>query len=86
MSDLKPIEPGCLCLVTGGDYRGATVTAIRYVGEAPDGVEPDGSCWHITPPISDEKYDWYASAVRLLRIDGHDEQETETSKRLEMVE
>ena len=77
MSDLKPIEP---------DSSG-------YQGEK-DCTECEGKQTVRTSGGSTESYSWdnehciscgYRTS-KSQRIDGHDEQETETSKRLEMVE
>ena len=90
MSDLKPIEPGCLCLIVNATHVeniGTTVTVVQIASISPYQGE---ITWEVESESLDPSKTWdgvyWAKESWLMRIDGHDEQETETSKRLEMVE
>lgn len=89
MNDLLPIVEGCLCMVVGScaGNNGKTVTAIRRTEKPINSGAHIGPWWEIDPPLQ-----WrnlrtgmpsrvlpVARESFLMRIDGHDEQDTEVN-------
>lgn len=88
MSDLKPIEPGCLCLIVNSTCgnEGISLTVLERA-EAPPFW--DKGQWWTTDTLIKFRCGQLRKMVReeqLMRIDGHDEQETENNKELELTE
>jgi len=51
---MKPIEPGCLCIVINDGVcgnNGKSVTAIEYLGNVPDRFLLADKIWRVDPPI-----------------------------------
>ena len=81
---MKPIEEGCLAVVTGGSLgrvvngnpnTGKVVTVGKFIGK-PSFCTLDIDCWEVSPPLQ------WKSGMRglfsekyLLRIDGYEETE-----------
>jgi len=92
MSDLKPIEPGSLCMVTKGQHTGEHLTALRFVGHPSQVRTRDGNYWEVDKNLGfEDEYGRdikggypYARESWLMRIDGHNEQEV--TKELELTQ
>ena len=81
MSNLKPIVPGCLCIIIDGPYTGETVTALQFVGKIPYPT-PITDYWRIQ---NSHGYTGWGSQRALMRIDGDDETQLVEDKQLENV-
>lgn len=88
MSDLKPIEPGCLCLIiksaTGNHGR---VTVIERVESPGFPCNPHRDWWRVDRDMLWTSGRWapFCYEAMLMRIDGYDEQDAETTKELELT-
>jgi len=68
---VKPIEPGCLCVVIGPISTGSVLTVGAYIGAPPPGWERNlnNDFWEVASSSLDVEY---ASESWLMRIDGHE--------------
>ena len=74
---MKPIEAGCLAVITRGLYSGSEVTVLKYIGRLDYYLHHNR--WEVNKVLTDTigrqinhiPEDW------LLRVDGYEELETE---------
>jgi hypothetical protein len=72
---MKPIEPGCLCVVIRSfcGHQGKTLTVIKQVDQPTDVEDISGQWWETDKDLScswDSSPCWPESY--LMRIDGHE--------------
>lgn len=78
---MKPIEPGCLCLVTRGEDAGKDVTTGEYCHNLFKGL----SGWRVFAPWLDEGIGHtYFSTSWLMRIDGHEPEKQDVPEEMEV--
>ncbi|MFJ5538570.1 hypothetical protein [Vreelandella titanicae] len=79
---MKPIEPGCMCLIVNSEYAGTSVTAVRRVTpkEIIHGYRADCHGWLV------DKGDLFGVFVdaQLRRIDDYDESADATEQAREV--
>jgi hypothetical protein len=83
---MKPIEPGCLAIITKSEMgnEGKVVGIVRYIGDDPQ--YSVGNRWEIDRPILGfpQIRCWSHPGHWMMRIDGEDfsHEETEVSEEL----
>ena len=87
MSDLKPIETGCMAIIIGGErgaYAGMQVRVGAFLGELEGWAGKRR--WAIDKSLKSRYGDQvnHRQECNLLRIDGHDEKEV--TKELELTQ
>ena len=84
---MKPIEEGCLAVITRSvvvvGNEGRVVTVGRYLGRQ-DGWETPDDHWAVDKPLMSKLGipTYHAPEAYLLRIDGHEETEDERQERI----
>lgn len=93
---MKPLEPGCLALITRGDFANRVCTLIeRAAPETPQTVHLDkdpakelslvfGQARWMVEFASDTEAYWWIAERNLMRIDGGDAELTDQKQELEM--
>jgi len=77
---MKPIEAGCLAIITAGEFAGKECKVLEFIGIMPDRPEFHEKRWWKVEPYFDLPKDKmpFAGEGYLMRIDGYEERVAET--------